>query len=161
MTHENEMATWSLTHLRAGILVRVFCPRRQQPHCVAEVQATPYGDLVKLYQRDTRQRGAVVPVGPTDDVSHRLGNPAVHAIEDLRRDRNRYLKARGELPRWEASANTRFQGYAADGLPNDWARTVICRCAQGVITVNELRNACNAARHAGTSVPLVFHDRPR
>lgn len=159
MNADPAAADWSLAHPKQRILVRVFCPLPEEPHRVAELQDTQWGLLLKVYQRETRPRRESEPVGPPDDLSHRLASPAVQYLEAERRARKQYLKARGEVPAWDRSS--RFQPYSADDLPDDWHRTMICRCDQGLLTGQMINSALARARHAKRAVFIRFETETR
>jgi len=160
VTRESEMAAWCLAHPKRGLLVRVRCPR-SKACCVAELQATPGGLLLKVYQRETKPRVESDPIGPPDDLSHHLASPAVQYLEEERRARKRYLRERGEVPAWDRTWLNSFQAYSADGLPDDWQRTMVCSCEQGILTGEMLNAALRRGRHAASAVVIRFQTGTR
>jgi len=75
-TFETDPAVWALQHPKNGVMVTVTCPRSKgRPHVVAEIQETPFGSLLKVYQRDGRPRSPMQPTGEPYDLSRLVNKP--------------------------------------------------------------------------------------
>jgi hypothetical protein len=160
---ETDPAVWALKHPTDNIAVAVRCqsPKR----ClVAEVQQTPHGRILKLYQRHGRPRAPIEPTGKPHDLSRLVNKTGYEYLERIRRERQDHLRNIGELQQEKlyGVSRMRFSAYNADGpFPDDWTATVICRCADGVITGPMLNKAgARARRTAGTAVVRLPRDRP-
>ena len=134
-----EAPQWCVEHPGENVVVEIRCPRKNQRPClVGEVQQTPHGRVLSIYLRGLPPTGKIEPVGPRDDLSNyplnlarSVGLPTQHRRRPIR--------------------------YNADSFPEDWERTLICRCAQGTITGPQLTAAIERSRHAAKAVVIAFH----
>ena len=161
-TFETDPAVWAMQHPTDKITVSVRCPsttRRERPHVVAEIQRTPFGCLLKVYQRDGRPRSPMEPTGELNDLSRLVNKPGYEHLERIRRERQAYLRDIGEVPQDKlyGASRTRARVYNAnEPFPDDWAASVICRCANGVITGPMLNDAATRAKRTGKTVFVSF-----
>jgi len=141
-------AAWGYQNPKAGIIVGVFCPVKHPPHCVAEIQVTPHGRLLKVYLRDELPKAPIAAprAAPSDDVSHLVNNPGY-----------RYLVKERRARPVKRGLRESFRAYNAESFPADWERTVICRCTPGTITGVMLTEAIEQSRHATRPVVVRFN----
>jgi len=159
-TFETDPAVWALQHPKNGVMVTVTCPRSKgRPHVVAEIQETPFGSLLKVYQRDGRPRSPMQPTGEPYDLSRLVNKPGYEHLERIRRERQPYLRDIGELRQDKLYGASRmsFRAYdAAERFPYDWTASVICRCTDGVITGPMLNDAATRAKRTGMTEFVSF-----
>lgn len=134
-----EAPQWCVEHPGENVIVEIRCPRKNQRPClVGEVQRTPYGPVLNLYLRGLPPESNTATTGPRDDLSN--------YPTDLARSVG--------LP---TQHRRRRISYNAESFSEDWKRTLICRCAQGIITGPELTKAIKRSRHAAKAVVIAFH----
>jgi len=160
---ETEPAVWAMQHPKDNIVVSVRCPsktrRARPPHVVAEIQQTPFGRLLKVYQRDGRPRSPMEPTGEPNDLSRLVNNPGYGYLERIRRERQDHLRDIGQVQQEKlyGAGRMRFRVYNAAGrFPDDWTASVICRCTAGVITGRMLNDAAARAKRAGETEFVSF-----
>lgn len=148
-TYEADPVVWALQHPRDGVMVAVVCHRPNgKPHIVAEVQETPHGRLLKVYQRAGIPRGAIEPTGPPNDLSRLINTPGYDYLELERRKRSEKV---------HDASRRRFRGYdAAEPFPADWMVTVICPCTPGTVSGPMLNQAIAKRQHAERCVVVAF-----
>lgn len=154
---------WAMEHPTDKITVSVRCPsttrRARPPHVVAEIQQTPFGRLLKVYQRDGRPRSPMKPTGEPNDLSRLVTKPGYEHLERIRRERQAYLRDIGEVPQDKLYGASRMSFRARNAekpFPDDWTASVICRCADGVITGPMLNDAATRAKRTGKTVFVSF-----
>ncbi len=162
-TFETDPAVWAMQHPTVNITVSVRCPSRTRgarpPHVVAEIQRTPFGRLLKVYQRDGRSCSPMEPTGGPYDLSRLVNRPGYEHWERIRRERQAYLRDIGEGPQGKLYGASRlsFRVYnAAERFPDDWTASVICRCADGVINGPMLNDAATRAKRTGKTEFVSF-----
>jgi len=157
-TFETDPAVWAMQHPTDNIVVAVRCPSSRR--ClVAEVQRTPHGRILKVYQRDGLPRAPIEPTGEPYDLSRLVGKPGYEYLERIRRERQAYLRDIGQVQQEKLYGASRmsFREYNAnEPFPDGWVATVLCRCEQGGLTGSTLNNAIALARHAANTVVIRF-----
>lgn len=155
-TFETDPAVWAMLHPTDGILVAVRCPSSKR--ClVAEIQQTPHGRILKLYQRHGLPRAPMVPAGEPNDLSRLVNKHGYMELERMRREREAYLEGIGELRQDKIYSASRMRARvynATEPFPDDWTASVICRCAHGVITGPMLNTAATHPRRA-VNTPVI------
>lgn len=157
-TFETDPVVWAMQHPTVNIVVAVRCPSSRR--ClVAEVQRTPHGRILKVYQRDGLTRAPIEPIGEPNDLSRLVGKPGYEHLERIRRERQDHLRDIGQVQQEKlyGASRTRARVYSADEpFPDDWTATVLCRCEQGSLTGSTLNNAIALARHAANTLVIRF-----